>query len=323
MLKKAIAATICSLIAVTALASCGGEKNISVETTSQSASATEPAEQIVFGSKVMNFTAPQDGEEIIILTIKDYGDIKIKLFPEYASKGVQNFKTLAERGYYDGLIFHRIINNFMIQGGDPLGNGTGGESIWGSRFDGGTSPYLIHTAGAVAYANSGSTATDGSQFYIVTGQKYAEEQFSPDYPEEAKKYYIEDGGAPWLDGKYTVFGQVYDGLDIVFKLQQVPTGANNKPVTNVVIESMKVAKYDGSELKWHITDYPVSSAETTSEASSENNSEASSEASGETSSENTAEASSEEPTTTSEAPESTSETTTAGESSADAPADAQ
>ncbi len=321
MLKKALAAGLCSLIAVTALASCGGEKNISVEDATQSASATEPTEQIVFGSKVMNFTAPQDGEEVIILTVKGYGDIKIKLFPEYASKGVQNFKTLAERGYYNGLIFHRIINHFMIQGGDPLGNGTGGESIWGSRFDGGASPYLIHTAGAVAYANSGSTATDGSQFFIVTGQKYAEEQFSPDYPEEAKKYYIEDGGAPWLDGKYTVFGQVYDGLDIVFKLQQVPTGASDKPVTNVVIESMKVAKYDGSELKWHITDYPVSSAETTSEAAA---SEASSEDVSDTAASTEAEQpASENETTTSQAPESTSEVTTTGAASAETPTDAQ
>ena len=106
------------------------------------------------------------------MTIKDYGDIKIKLFPEEAEKGVENFTGLAKDGYYDNLIFHRVINDFMIQGGDPLGNGTGGESIWGDKFDGGTSENLIHTAGAVAYANSGSTSTNGSQFYIVTGTKY-------------------------------------------------------------------------------------------------------------------------------------------------------
>jgi cyclophilin family peptidyl-prolyl cis-trans isomerase len=318
MLKKALTAAVCSILAVTALASCG-EKNISVsEETTQAATST-PSSQAAFGDTVMNFTAPQDGEEVIILTIKDYGDIKIKLFPEYADKGVENFKTLAERGYYDGLIFHRIINNFMIQGGDPRGNGTGGESIWGAKFDGGTSPYLIHSAGAVAYANSGSTATDGSQFYIVTGQKYAEEQFAPDYPEAAKKVYIEDGGAPWLDGGYTVFGQVYDGLDIVFKLQQVATGANDKPVTDVVIESMKVAKYDGGELRWHISDYPVSNAETTSEAASD---EASSESASDTTTEAEQPASKNE-TTTSEAAEATSETTTTGTADADTPADAQ
>ena len=304
MLRKALSAALCSLIAVTALASCG-EKNISVSEETTNAAANQPAATESYVPEdydAMNFTAPKDGEEVVILTVKGYGDIKIKLFPEYADKGVENFKTLAERGYYDGLIFHRIINNFMIQGGDPLGTGRGGESIWGSKFDGGVSPYLSHVAGAVAYANSGSTATDGSQFYIVTGQKYTDDQFAPNYPANAKKMYIEDGGAPWLDGKYTIFGQVYDGLDIVFKLQQVPTGAQDKPVTDVVIESMKVAKYDGGQLRWHITDYQASGSADASEPSSAS------------SDENT----SAETTTAPETADASSETATAGETPASA-----
>lgn len=222
--------------------------------------ANESSETASTG-KMLNFTPPEKGEEIIVMTVKDYGDIKIKLFPEQASKGVENFTTHAKDGYYDGLIFHRIINNFMIQGGDPLGTGMGGESIWGEKFDGGTSPDLNHVAGAVAYANSGSTATNGSQFYIVTGDKYSEGELAQleaqglVLNDDAKKAYTQVGGAPWLDGGYTVFGQVFDGLDIVFELQGVETGANDKPAEDVVIEKMTVEKYDGEDVKFYLTDY--------------------------------------------------------------------
>ena len=275
MLKKNIAAVLCSLTAAMALVSCG-EKSISIsESTSKEQAAGSSSEsseaasdegsseaetenssgRTAFGEVVSNFTAPEDGEKIVVMTVKDYGDVKFKLFPEYAEKGVENFISLVEEGYYDGLIFHRIINNFMIQGGDPTGTGRGGECIWGSKFDGGTDPHLIHAAGALAYANSGSTATNGSQFYIVTGQTFTEEQFDPSYPKAAKEAYLKAGGYPWLDGNYTVFGQVIDGLDIVFELQQVATDSSDKPTKDVVIESMKVAEYNGEELKWYITDY--------------------------------------------------------------------
>ena len=285
MFRKTIAA-ICSLAAVMALASCG-DKNISIsesstngagasvsDTDKTSESNTEnnsesntvgsstsdeteasTEDSIDFGEVVKNFTAPQDGEKIVIMTIKGYGDIKIKLFPEYAEKGVENFLTLTDDGYYDGLIFHRIIDEFMIQGGDPTGTGRGGSSIWGEKFEGGIDPHLVHVAGAVAYANSGSTSTNGSQFYIVTGKTFVESQFDPSYPTAAKEAYLKSGGYPWLDGNYTVFGQVFDGLDIVFELQKVQTDSNNKPLDDVVIESMKVAEYNGEELKWYITDY--------------------------------------------------------------------
>ena len=282
MFRKALAAAACGMMLTAALTACG-EKNISISesgnsaaTTTNAAAQTTESSNIAFGSDVRNFTAPEDGEEILILTIKDYGDIKIKLFPEYAQKGVENIKGLANKDYYTNVIFHRIIDGFMIQGGDPTGTGRGGESIYGDRFDGGVDPHLIHAAGAVAYANSGSTATDGSQFYIVTGKTYAEKQFAEDYPESAKKVYMENGGTPWLDGSYTVFGQVFDGLDIVFKLQKVATDGSDRPLENVVIESMKVATYDGSALKWKITDYPDFDAEETSEASTEASTETSS-----------------------------------------------
>lgn len=259
----ALAMSIAMLAA--AFTGCGDEENSSSAKTAGSESSSEsngsetPA---AAAGEVLNFTPPKEGEDIIVMTIKDYGDVKIKLFPEQAEKGVENFTGLAEKGYYDGLIFHRVINNFMIQGGDPLGNGTGGESMWGEKFDGGTSPDLTHVAGAVAYANSGSTATNGSQFYIVTGEKYDEASLTElvDYygismSDETKKLYTDIGGTPWLDGGYTIFGQVFDGLDIIFDIQGVATGENDKPEKDVVIEKVSVEKYDGGDVKFYLSDY--------------------------------------------------------------------
>ena len=224
-------------------------------------------------SEIANFTPPAEGETVVKMNIKDYGEISFKLFPEYAPKGVENFIELAKSGYYNGLTFHRVIKDFMIQGGDPLGTGMGGESTWGGKFDGGSYFNLIHTAGALAYANSGSTATDGSQFYIVTGSVFDADTIAQQYSctESAANAYTTYGGAPWLDGKYTVFGQVYDGLDIIFKVQQVATGDSDKPLQDVIIESVTVEEYDGSPLRWHMSDYDgaeedTTAAEETSEA---------------------------------------------------------
>ena len=186
----------------------------------------------------------------------------------------------------------------MIQGGDPEGTGLGGESMWGGSFDGGTDPHLIHAAGAVAYANSGSTSTDGSQFYIVTGEVYTDEDFEGlasygyRFSDNEKNVYSTYGGAPWLDGSYTVFGQVFDGLDIVFDLQNAETDENDKPLEDIIIESVQVAEYDGSELRWKITDYPA--AEDTTENSSEEEATEATEAAEEVTAEENTEAAEEE-----------------------------
>lgn len=266
MLKKVLSVFLCSTVAAVSLSSCGKEIKVDTTTTSNG-SSSENAETSNSGSSentdVANFTAPVDGEQIIIMNIKDYGEVKIKLFPEYADKGVENFVELAKEGYYDGLTFHRVISDFMIQGGDPQGTGIGGESIWGGKFDGGTDAHLVHAAGAVAYANSGSTATNGSQFYIVTGTVYDETSlndlasyYGKTFSDSAKEIYTTVGGTPWLDGSYTVFGQVFDGLDVIFEIQNVDTDAkNNKPLEDVIMESVKVAEYSGEELRWYISDY--------------------------------------------------------------------
>lgn len=286
MLKKTISALLCSVIAVSAMVSCG--KQINVDDSSSSPEATKQAGTQASGdftplgeirlarffdrtapdmdfenSSVKNFTTPKNGDQIIIMKFKDYDqEVKIRLFPEYAQKGVENFVGLAEQGYYDGLTLHRIMADFMIQGGDPEGTGRGGKSLWGEKFDGGVDEHIIHASGAIAYANSGSTATNGSQFYIVTGQKYHLEQFSADYPEDYKKVYSTTGGTPSLDGSYTVFGQVYQGLDVIYSIQDTPVYYGNSfdnspstPEVPPVIEYVKVGKYEGEELKWFISDY--------------------------------------------------------------------
>lgn len=254
--KKILSFLLCTLMAATVSTSCGKEIEIS-DNGSSVAETTAPAEV-----DIMNFTAPKDGDTIIEMNIRDYGTVKFRLFPEYAEKGCENFVELAKKGYYDGLTFHRIIKNFMIQGGDPTGTGAGGESVWGGEFDGGTDAHLAHVAGALAYANSGATSTDGSQFYIVTGvQKITDstfenyESYGYAFSEAQKKIYKQVGGSPMLDGNYTVFGQVIDGLDVVFKAQYVATNANDKPLSDLIIDSVKVGEYHGEEIKWYLKDY--------------------------------------------------------------------
>ncbi|MBP5431785.1 peptidylprolyl isomerase [Ruminococcus sp.] len=267
MFRKIISGLVCLAAVASAFASCGKDASGTYTNntgSSTTAATTAPTTQPATAENVdiANFTAPQKGDTIVEMKIKDYGTVKFRLFPEYADKGVENFVELAKSGYYNGLKFHRVINDFMIQGGDPNGIGTGGESIWGGKFDGGTDPHLIHVAGALAYANSGSTATDGSQFYVVTGTKYTDEDFESlaqrnyTFSDNAKKIYKEVGGAPWLDGSYTVFGQVIDGLDVIFKVQNVSVDAQSAmPYKDVIMESVNVGEYDGSDIRWYIEDY--------------------------------------------------------------------
>lgn len=260
MLKKVLSVFLCSTMAAAVLTSCGKE----IKVTTSESDKNNASDKQNSSVSVANFTAPEKGEQIIIMKAKGYdGEIKIKLFPEYASKGVENFVELAKQGYYDGLTFHRVIKDFMIQGGDPEGTGREGKSIWGEKFDGGTDAHLIHASGAVAYANSGSTATNGSQFYIVTGTVYNQdtldqlaEYYKTSFSKEASDIYTSIGGTPWLDGGYTVFGQVFEGLDIVYELQNVPVDqGTSMPLEPVIMESVTVGEYDGEELHWYINDY--------------------------------------------------------------------
>ena len=175
------------------------------------------------------------------------GDIKIKLFPKFAPKAVENFVTHAKNGYYNGLIFHRVIPDFMIQGGDPMGSGIGGESIWGVPFEDEFAPELHNLRGALSMANSGPS-TNGSQFFIVQAKDAPSqmieqmEQMTAEqgFPPEATQSYKELGGTPWLDFRHTVFGQVFEGMDVVDAIAEVKTGANDKPIEDVKINEIVV-----------------------------------------------------------------------------------
>jgi cyclophilin family peptidyl-prolyl cis-trans isomerase len=140
----------------------------------------------------------------------NHGDIALELFDEDAPETVQNFRNLAEKGFYDGLIFHRVIPDFMIQGGCPEGTGTGGP---GYTFKDEINEHKV-VRGALAMANAGPN-TNGSQFFIVTTE-----------------------AAPWLDGKHTVFGEVADGMDVVDTIGTLPTDARDRPTQEARIERL-------------------------------------------------------------------------------------
>ena len=142
----------------------------------------------------------------------NHGAIAVELFDEDAPKTVENFRKLAGDGFYDGVIFHRVIKDFMVQGGDPTGTGTGGP---GYTFEDEFNDHKVER-GALAMANAGPN-TNGSQFFIVTTAE-----------------------APWLDGKHTVFGRVTGGMDAVDSIESAETDARDKPVADAVIERVEL-----------------------------------------------------------------------------------
>ena len=180
-----------------------------------------------------------------IATIKtNHGDMRIKLFPDHAPKTVANFIALSKDGYYDGVIFHRIIKDFMIQGGDPTGTGMGGESIYGESFEDEFSEELYNVRGALSMANAGPN-TNGSQFFIVQNQNlpYSKKEIARGgWPEPIAEIYAEQGGTPHLDRRHTVFGQLADeaSYEVLDAIAGVETGAMDKPVDDVVIETIEI-----------------------------------------------------------------------------------
>ncbi|MEG2353591.1 MAG: peptidylprolyl isomerase [Clostridium sp.] len=209
-------------------------------------------DSIAVPKTLIQFEAPEKGEEIAVISTSE-GDIKIRLFPELAPKTIENFKGLINKGYYNGVIFHRVIKDFMIQGGDPDGTGKGGESIWGKPFENEVDPSIRHFKGALSMANTGAPSTNGSQFFIVQNSKIDEKLLSQmkdieksdpgNFPDIIVNKYAETGGTPHLDGKHSVFGQVFEGMDIVDKIANIEVDEKDKPVTDVVIKKAEIIKY--------------------------------------------------------------------------------
>ena len=192
---------------------------------------------------------------VVTITMTNGDVMKAELYPEIAPNTVNNFISLVQKGFYDGLIFHRVISGFMIQGGDPKGDGTGGESIWGEAFEDEFAPELHNFRGALSMANSG-TNTNGSQFFIVQAndcdpgllsqmKEIGVNARGQGFPEEVIAKYQEIGGTPWLDYKHSVFGQVFSGMDIVDEIVAQAKNTDENGMVDegerVLIESITVA----------------------------------------------------------------------------------
>lgn len=213
------------------------------ETTQQPAGQTEKI-TLSDESGLAQFNNPDKDSEVAILHTTA-GDIGVMFFPQYAPKSVENFLTHAKDGYYDGISFHRVIEDFMIQGGDPKGDGTGGESIWGEAFEDEFAPELHNFRGALSMANAGPS-TNGSQFFIVQAKDCDPGLLSQmkeigvnargqGFPEEVIAKYQEIGGTPWLDYKHSVFGQVFEGMEVVDKI-----AATDATGERVIMEKVSV-----------------------------------------------------------------------------------
>ncbi len=188
----------------------------------------------------------KDGIKAIIKTNR--GNMSFVLLPEAAPKAVENFVKHSENGYYNGLIFHRVIKDFMIQGGDPTGTGCGGDSVFGHSFEDEFSVDARNYYGALSMANSVPN-TNGSQFFIVQAKTVPESLISQmeqlkdnGYPQQVIDNYKKVGGTPWLDFHHTVFGQLIDGADVLDGIAEVKCGIGDKPVYDVVIESIEIIK---------------------------------------------------------------------------------
>lgn len=188
--------------------------------------------------------------DIVAIMKTNMGEIRILLFPDAAPKAVENFTTHAKNGYYNGIIFHRVIPDFMIQGGDPTGTGRGGESIWGSSFKDEFSVDYHNVRGALSMANAGP-GTNGSQFFIVQAKEVdagllaqMEQLSDRGFPTECVEDYKALGGTPWLDFKHTVFGQVVEGMETVDAIAGVKTSFGDKPVEDVVILGIDVEEIE-------------------------------------------------------------------------------
>lgn len=284
MIKRRLLALGCAVTLAVALTACGAEKNENSGSTggakatvtqeaaadSESSSDTEGVPETdteaAQNATVSQLAGPEKGETVAIMNIKGFGVIKVHFFEKAAPKAVENFISLAKSGYYDGLTFHRVINDFMIQGGDPTGTGTGGESTWGADFEDEINKYLIPLRGSLCMANAGGGNTNGSQFFLVQSsqidstdsqQLQDELEYYTNYYQTATGLsldafdssvldnYTKVGGCIHLSGGHSVFGQVYEGLDVLDEIAKTATDEKDKPVEDVVIQSVEITTYEG------------------------------------------------------------------------------
>lgn len=238
--KKLLVSLATLALTLVVITGCGTKKeDTSTKESSSTGESVAEEEEIDFSS----LTLPQLNQEVaeneaLVEMVTTEGSIKIKLFPELAPKAVESFMTHAKDGYYNDVIFHRVINNFMIQGGDPDGTGMGGESSFGSAFEDEFTPELYNLRGALSMANSGPN-TNGSQFFIVQNKDDLSGAIGGlNYPDKIVEAY-KNGGTPHLDNVHTVFGQVIEGMDVVDKIAEAEAD-NDKPVKDIKIQEIKI-----------------------------------------------------------------------------------
>lgn len=236
--KKLIAAA--SLAAAVLLFAACNPSNKTASSSASSSSSSKTEESVDLNAlDLPQLDTTVAADEDLVEMVTTMGSIEIKLFPKQAPKTVENFMTHAKDGYYNGLAFHRVINDFMIQGGDPSGDGTGGNSIWNKPFEDEFSNQLYNIRGALSMANAGAN-TNGSQFFIVQNtDDQSDGLLTDDYPQKIIDAY-KKGGYPSLDNKHTVFGQVVKGMDVVDNIAKVETDTNDKPKTDVKIEKINI-----------------------------------------------------------------------------------
>ncbi len=207
------------------------------------------------------FKTPAKGDTMAEITVKDYGIMTFHLFPNVAPKAVENFVQHAKDGYYNNTKFHRVIEDFMIQGGDPEGTGYGGDSIYGGPFEDEFAENFEPFRGALCMANSGKN-TNKSQFFIVqsdekyvqdlidmlaykgyTLAQYCKSGYSTTLSELQVAQFTALGGAPWLSGHHTVFGQLVEGFDVLDKIAAVTTNSKDSPEKDVIVTSVRIYSY--------------------------------------------------------------------------------
>lgn len=248
-MKKLLAIVLAAMLVAGAMTACSSNKDKTQNNTAQTQQGDASVEV-----ELPQFEKPEKESKVAIMETTA-GTIKIQFFPEYAPKAVENFLTHAEEGYYNGLSFHRVINGFMIQGGDPKGDGTGGESIWGEGFGLEVNKNLRHFRGAFSMARSNDPNSQGSQFFIVQNPEVDEDTLAAmrdvgvnssgdGFPDNVVEKYAEVGGYPSLDYNYTVFGQVFEGMEVVDKIaEETKTGDNGAVAEEdrTIITSITVA----------------------------------------------------------------------------------
>lgn len=200
-------------------------------------------------SDVLQFSALQEGDLIATLQTNK-GDIVVVLYPQYAPLAVQNFCELAEEGYYNNSIFHRVVQDFIIQGGDATGTGEGGKNIWGTAFSTEISNKLHHYSGALCVAaKTGQEGGSLSQFYVVAtpaggiSESNLEALQTAGYSQAVIDTYRQAGGAPYLDNTDTVFGQVYAGMDVVDAIAATSTDSEGRPKSEIKLKKVILESY--------------------------------------------------------------------------------